>query len=135
MSTLTVGTLLPWTLIILVATIIIARNRVAHFQRKDWVMIIVGSIILTALSLLNQTKNLGGTQSITNYGWPHDFFHRTVSFNQAIQPEYYFWLGAFGIYLICDILFYFTILVIVFSLKKKPLPERRNTSDNSEYTK
>lgn len=79
------------------------------------------SLILTALSFLVAEDKIGGTLMQTFHGWPHAYFnhHLRDVIDHAEIDKWHFLPGDFGIYVLSDVLFYFSLSHLALSLASR----------------
>lgn len=88
------------------------------FSRRALLNILLGGIMLTAISLLNHTNRLSGTVSLNAYGWPHFYLQHLNPLTKIDISSWHFSWGPLASYVWVNIVFYFSLIVFVIGSMK-----------------
>lgn len=86
----------------------------------EQVLICVGPIILTALSLFISVAKNGGTIKYMVHGWPHFFYthHLEDIIDKTVIDKWYFVPGSLFSYPVANYVFYLSLIFLVIVLMR-----------------
>ena len=88
--------------------------------KPEWIVLIGGGLILTALSFSIYKERIGGTIMHWAHGWPHFFANYQIKdiLDNVIINKWHFTPGGMYSYIIADWVFYFSVLLFLYILFK-----------------
>lgn len=109
--------IIPVALVFFGIGFVLYRFKELSFSVREWVVVALLSVMLTAASLTFGFEDGCGTRLCYYRGWPHTFFMSYQSLESA-EHGAGFQFGQFGVYLMSNFLFYGSLVFMAASAIK-----------------